>query len=259
MSSFSLGAVVTRTFASISRSFASVGLLIIGVQIVMTAFQFAVTRPLMVAMANGQGTPFAMFSSPGYWLGIAISFGLYSIVMGGSVHGFLAAGAGRRADLGECLRVGLAKALPMFGLMILWSLAVWVGFILLVVPGLILMTMWSLCIPVLVAEDAGVIGSFGRSRALTKGSRWQIFALLLGVVLAYYVVIFVVLGSALPTPGAPPAAAMAASMAPAMMAGSLIVATVFLFLVPALLASIYAETAKGQFGVASGDLNEVFA
>jgi uncharacterized membrane protein len=43
---------------------------------------------------------------------------------------------------------------------------------------------WCVAAPALVEERGGVFASLGRSRALTKGSRWKIFALLLIFVLA---------------------------------------------------------------------------
>jgi len=49
---------------------------------------------------------------------------------------------------------------------------------LVVVPGLILATMWYLAVPVCVVENLGVFASMKRSAALTKGHRWKVFGLL---------------------------------------------------------------------------------
>jgi len=152
------------------------------------------------------------------------------------------------------------NTLPVFGLTVLWILGVWLGFILLVVPGLILMTMWSLCIPVLVSGEAGVMGSFGRSRALTKGARLKIFALLLLLMVIYYALTAMMMGSVFTASGpGNVAGAMTAAMAPAILAGSLIVATVFMFLLPALLAATYIEAVHVQFGSRDGSVAEVFS
>lgn len=52
------------------------------------------------------------------------------------------------------------------------------GFILLIVPGLFLLTIWALAAPVVVIERKGVFDSLGRSRALVRGHGWQVFAVI---------------------------------------------------------------------------------
>ena len=53
-----------------------------------------------------------------------------------------------------------------------------IGLVLLVVPGLFLITIWAVIAPVIVLERAGVFESFGRSRHLVKGNGWQVFGVL---------------------------------------------------------------------------------
>jgi uncharacterized membrane protein len=57
------------------------------------------------------------------------------------------------------------------------GIGVGVGFLLLVIPGIIFMMMWSLAVPVTVLEDLGVMDSISRSSDLTQGSRWRIFVI----------------------------------------------------------------------------------
>ena len=75
----------------------------------------------------------------------------------------------------------------------LMGLALMVGFMLLVVPGVMLMLRWIAAIPSLVVEGAGVLGSLGRSRDLTLGHRWAILGFLLVLALVEFVV-FAVIG-----------------------------------------------------------------
>ncbi|MBC2666165.1 hypothetical protein H7F51_11615 [Novosphingobium flavum] len=260
MTRFSIRAVLGRTFSIIGKSLTSVGVLIIGTQSIMMAIQFAFIRPMMMNAMAGPDSALGIFSSGTYWFVLIASFGLFSILFASATHGFLITGEGKRAEFADCLRTGIYKALPVFALMLLWALGVWVGMILLIVPGLILMTMWSVSLPSLVSGDSGVIGSFGRSRELTKGSRWKIFALILLFAVVYYVLYFTLMGAVVS--GVRPgelSAAMAASMSPAMLAGSLILTTVMLFLFPALLTSIYLETTRGRAGSMGEPLEEVFA
>ena len=67
---------------------------------------------------------------------------------------------------------------PLIGAGILAGFGIAVGFILLIVPGLILLTIWALISPVIVMEKARVMESFGRSRALVKGNGWQVFGVI---------------------------------------------------------------------------------
>jgi hypothetical protein len=58
---------------------------------------------------------------------------------------------------------------------ILAGLAVAVGLVLLIVPGLYLLTIWSVLIPAIVLERRGVMEAFGRSRELVSGYGWSAF------------------------------------------------------------------------------------
>ena len=69
--------------------------------------------------------------------------------------------------------------LPVIGTAICAFAVVALGFVLLVVPGFIFVTMFYVVIPVCVVESLGPIRSLGRSRELAKGHRWQIFAIYL--------------------------------------------------------------------------------
>ena len=53
------------------------------------------------------------------------------------------------------------------------------GLLLFVVPGLILITIWSVAIETVVVERATVLGSLRRSRELVRGNGWRVFLFLL--------------------------------------------------------------------------------
>jgi hypothetical protein len=59
------------------------------------------------------------------------------------------------------------------------ALGVTVGLVLLVVPGLVLLTRWIFIVPVIVLEKKSAGESFGRSWELVKGSSWPVFWLIL--------------------------------------------------------------------------------
>lgn len=74
-------------------------------------------------------------------------------------------------------RVG-PRVLPLLAASILAGLGIGVGLIFLIVPGLILLTWWSLITAVIVLESSGVFASFGRSRSLVRGHGWSVFGVL---------------------------------------------------------------------------------
>ena len=71
---------------------------------------------------------------------------------------------------------------------ILAGIAIAIGLVLLIIPGLILITIWAVVVPVVVIERTGVFESFGRSRELIKGHGWQVFGILVLLFIAAFVV-----------------------------------------------------------------------
>lgn len=58
---------------------------------------------------------------------------------------------------------------------ILASIGIAIGFVLFIVPGLVLLTWWCLIVPVVVLEGKPVGESFSRSRELVRGHAWTVF------------------------------------------------------------------------------------
>jgi hypothetical protein len=75
---------------------------------------------------------------------------------------------------------------------ILASIAIAIGLVLIIVPGLFLITIWCLIVPVIVLERAGTFDSFGRSYQLVRGNFWNVFGTLVVVFLALFVLDLVV-------------------------------------------------------------------
>ena len=61
---------------------------------------------------------------------------------------------------------------------ILAAIGITIGFILLIVPGLILLTWWLLIVPVIMLEGRSATEAFGRSRELVRGNGWNVFGLI---------------------------------------------------------------------------------
>ena len=60
---------------------------------------------------------------------------------------------------------------------LLINVAVFVGCLAIIVPGVLLFLMWSLAVPVKVLESKGIFDAMSRSMELTKGSRGRIFVI----------------------------------------------------------------------------------
>ena len=62
---------------------------------------------------------------------------------------------------------------------ILAAIGIMIGFILLIVPGLFLLTIWSMVIPVIVLERRSTGEAFTRSREVVRGHGWSVFGLVI--------------------------------------------------------------------------------
>jgi hypothetical protein len=83
------------------------------------------------------------------------------------------------ASLGEVFSRVSSSILPLLGAGLLAGICIALGFVLLIVPGLILLTIWSVIAPVIVIERSAALDAFGRSRALVRGHGWTVFGIVL--------------------------------------------------------------------------------
>jgi hypothetical protein len=79
-----------------------------------------------------------------------------------------------RPQLGAIIVAGILAALGIF-----------LGLLLLIIPGLVLLTWWILIIPVIVIEGRSAGESFGRSRELVRGYAWGVFGVIVLTILLF--------------------------------------------------------------------------
>src|SRR4029078_4303749 len=80
---------------------------------------------------------------------------------------------GRRDhSTGELFRSVTPVLLPLVGLAIVAGIGIAIGCVLIIIPGLILLTIWAVAAPVMVIEHPGVFAALGRSRDLVRGYGW---------------------------------------------------------------------------------------
>ncbi len=99
---------------------------------------------------------------------------------GAVIQGVAAAAEGRSPRLAEMARRGVAVSGSLGLAAILAWVAMGVGLVLLIVPGLIVAAMLGVAAPARTLEGGGVIGALTRSLELTKGRRGLILLMLLG-------------------------------------------------------------------------------
>ncbi len=196
MEQYSVGRVLSRAFGLMRDTLGSVGLFVLIVVIAQSLVSYAMQALLL----GGAGTTdledgSAALSALGRGLGSAGSTALLAVMLlgfglsySGAIHGLARYAESGDSSLADCFRIGLSRMFPAAALTVLWWLAVWLGLVVLIVPGLVLMAMWALALPALVVERRSILASFGRSRALTRGNRLSILGILVLTVLIYYAV-----------------------------------------------------------------------
>ncbi len=125
----------------------------------------------------------------GVWL---LTLFLAVIQAGAVTFGTVRHLAGERAGLGAMLRVGLRRTLPVIGVAIVLWLGFVLGFVLLVVPAVLLAVASCVAIPAAVVERPGVTGAIRRSFALTRGRRGTLFAAGLVILMVVWVLAAIV-------------------------------------------------------------------
>lgn len=170
-SSWSVGSVIGTSFSTLFGHF----LPFVGTALV------ASLPSLLFAITMGESWPLA---------GKIVDMIVGQIVTVTLVYGTVQALRGRKVSVVECLFEGMSRLGAALGVGIVVGLGIGVGMLLLIVPGLILMTIWAVAVPVSVMEHLGISGSLSRSSILTDGSRWRVFGAMLAAILISLVIVF---------------------------------------------------------------------
>jgi hypothetical protein len=132
-------------------------------------------------------SPFYVTSLAIWSAGIGAILG-YFLLQGFVVRSSILHMSGRDPDFAGSVVAALKLFLPMLGIAIVSGIVIMIGFLLLIVPGVMLYIILIVSVPALVEERRGVFGSMRRSRDLTRGSRWLILLL----VILFYVASIIV-------------------------------------------------------------------
>lgn len=126
-------------------------------------------------------------------LGTAVSFAGGALYTGFVVKLVQDVRDGRRDHtVGDLFSDATPFILPLIGFGILYGIGVAIGLLFFVIPGLILITFWSVGAPAIVVESIGPIDAFGRSWRLVRGNGWNVFGALV-IALLIVIVVSIVL------------------------------------------------------------------
>lgn len=95
---------------------------------------------------------------------------------------------------GELFSSASRFIVPLIVNSFLRGIAIVIGFIFLIVPGLYLLTIWAVTSPAIVAEGEDSIGAFARSKQLVEGQKMAVFLTIVAAFLITFVIIAIVLG-----------------------------------------------------------------
>ena len=118
----------------------------------------------------------------------AIAVIISAVLQAALTRGAALAAVGDPVDTEASYQYGFKKFGSVLWISILVGLVVGIGFILLIIPGIIFLTMLAVTIPALIVEDQRGTAAMGRSWNLVKGHFWHVLgtivvaALITGVV-----------------------------------------------------------------------------
>jgi hypothetical protein len=163
---FQIGVVLNKTLSVFSSSLGRFLLL-----------AFIPMIPLLAIALTAAAGPLTPRGGAMGGLSAILAFFLSILAQATTLYGAFQEMAGRPFSIGESLSVGFGRSLPVLGVALLSGLATGLAALLFVIPGIIVACMFYVAVPACVIEKTGVTASLDRSTALTKGYRWQIFAL----------------------------------------------------------------------------------
>jgi len=202
----SLGEVISKTFEVYRRDFVKYFILFAVVEVIIgivTALaQHAFVLPTLSTSSTSQQVSSSFSAFFGALIPLVASIFLVTVVFFPIAQRSAIKLASKRiekgqAELGLSIRFAARKLIWIWILTIVVGILVFLGFIALIVPGIILAIMFALAFPVLLIENKGIGGSMGRSRQLV-GHRWlKTFAtyLVLGIIVAIAAVIVSVISA----------------------------------------------------------------
>jgi hypothetical protein len=171
-SNFRVGRTLSNSWRVFSANFVKVFLITIVVTTVYVGLSRFVPRS---AVPSSEVPKLAVLIV----IGVLAILILYTLAQAAILYVAFQSMRGRVVGIAEALRRGLSRFGAIVGLAILVGFGIWIGLILLIVPGIMFALRWSVALPACVVEGLGPLASMKRSAQLTKGHRWKLFGIFL--------------------------------------------------------------------------------
>jgi hypothetical protein len=121
----------------------------------------------------------ALIGEVGSWLGVIVELVAAFLLQAALIKAVQDIRDGRGdLSVSDTVSAAVPYLWPVAVASILAGIAIAVGLALIIVPGLILITIWAVIVPVIVIERSGPLASFGRSQQLVRGHGWHVFGTL---------------------------------------------------------------------------------
>jgi hypothetical protein len=197
----SLGEILDRTFSLYRSNF----ILFMGITAIPQLLRLAMTLVVTALGPSSVAIPISPNNPPslgtalqplGGWmlLVLVVSLIAYMFSQGGTILAVSDLYLGRSTTIGASLRRVWEDFGSLFGVVFLNGLAISVGLILFLIPGIYLLCRLLVCVPAALIENRGPRESLRRSFDLTRGSAGRSFVIiLLAAVLNYGAVLLLAL------------------------------------------------------------------
>ncbi len=176
----SFGEVISKTFELYRNRFAAYLVFFLVIEAIYAAVTAAVgqatslpslpTSPTSQQVSNWLSANLGTLAAATVAV-LVVALVVFPIAIGATIRMASDEIQNKRSEIGASILYAASKIVSMWALAIIVGIIIILGLIALIVPGIILAVMFCLVLPALLLENAGVIGSMGRSRELV-GHRW---------------------------------------------------------------------------------------
>ena len=176
----SLGEILDRTFSLYRRHF----LLFLGIAAIPHLLTLALNLVQVLMLQGGKGSTATQpsnglmaFGLFGIFIWLFVYIVAYLFAQGGTIYAVSDLYLGHPTTINSSLRKMWGQLLNLLGVLMLNGMAIVIGIIFLIIPGIYLACRLITCVPAALLEDLGARESLERSFALTKDSAWRAFVI----------------------------------------------------------------------------------
>lgn len=191
----SIGGVLDDAVSLYRQAYAKVAPLTAAAALIAAVPGLFLGLRMMRAQTGGIPAMLAVFKSPSYWFTYLLILIFHTAVYGALLAALESYIERNELSVGDALATSVSLLPRLLGVALLLAIAVMVGFMLLIIPGIYLSGIYQLALVAVIVERTGVADSFGVSKGLIKGHWWRsvtivtvglvimfVFSLLAGVV-----------------------------------------------------------------------------